>query len=272
MPTEPTIRKSTHDLALLIASNVCAAQLSKSVEEYFLDNKEDVVPAICRGFVLPESVVVETSKLQIPDLTKTGKTFADWLEAREKIHFFLTGEVIKLREIFEIPEEFLIRTDIMPAFRPVGATNREALDWKVKLGMKASFEEVGVEEYKDNTGPTKPQLLGIARSVRPDQDTLVNNAKSPIDLRKIKIKEDELWCNLFSYSDADNLHFLILGRHLDDEETWTWFIDTVLLGGRVAGGRWLAGSARAGFLWSYAYGCRPGIGARLARAFSLKTS
>ncbi len=205
-----------------------------------------------------------------PVLTSTGNTFADWLTAREEIHKFLTGQKICFRDMFSVTDELLARTDIMPAFRPAGATNRMAIDWKKKLGIEV-WEETDVMKYRHAKGPDIPKLCFINRSVRPDESTLGENAKSPNDLIQVELIKGTHWLNLFGYADADNLHFKITGEHLDSE-TWTWFPEDKLPGGSVAYGGWRAGFGRVRFSWSGAGCCNPRLGARLASSIPLKTS
>lgn len=205
----------------------------------------------------------------LPDLTTTAPTFGDWLTAREKLHLFLTGETVNLREMFIIPDEILSRTDIMPIFRPAGATYRMAMDWKVKLGM-ASYEEVDVMNYIEANGSQVPELYYINRSIEPDTNTLGDHAKSPDDLIKMS---NTIWTNLYGWSDADNLHYLITGNHLDSGKAWTWFPNDRLPGDEgVASGYWSLSFARAWFYWCYRY-CRfQDVGARVATSLPLRVS
>ena len=208
------------------------------------------------------------SRPQIPDLIKTGKTFADWLTAREILHEFLTGEKVVLREMFSISDELLARTDIMPVFRPAGATNRMAMQWRVKCGEVAPYEEVDVMEYTNSEGPKSPELYYISRSVTPDADALGDNAMSPDGL----VETQKLWTNLYGWSDADLLHSMITRVHLDSGPTWTCFPDDRLPGDKgVALALWYVGHARAKFRWRYRDDRYSRIGARLATQLSLKT-
>ncbi len=217
----------------------------------------------------PVVEVMQTAKPQPLILTGTGNTLADWLKAREKMHEFLTGEKVNFLDMFVVDDKTLTRTDIMPFFRPAGATNRMALDWKVKLGMNPSYEEVDVMKYRNAGGLNAPQLGFMKRSIRPDEETLGKHAMSPDGL----IETRKTWVNLFGYSDADSLHFLITGEHLDSGETLTWFPDDRLPGGReVAHGDWGVHDAQANFDWNYHGYCHPFIGARLAELFPFKKS
>jgi hypothetical protein len=212
-------------------------------------------------------VVKVTPKPQPPDLSKTGATFGDWLAAREQLHLFLTGEKVVLRDLFEIPDYVLARNDIMPVFRPAGANNRTALDWKVKLGFQPSYEKVDVMKYINSAGPKVPELYYIHRSIRPDENTLGNYAKSPDQLFATK----PLWTGLYGWSDADNLYYLIKGIHLDSVDTLSWFPDDRLLCGRhVAYASWPVRGIQAGFGWSVCDSFNRCHGARLAKPLSLK--
>lgn len=215
----------------------------------------------------------ETQKSLPPDLKKTGQTFHDWLKARQEIHHFLTGERVDLLKMFIIPDHFLSRTDIMPVFRPVKATNRMAMNWKVKLGMNSSFEEEDVGRYSNSTGQEEPQLAFIRRSVRPDENTLDKNAKSPDGLIDIRLNQNQSWLNLFGWSTSDDLHYLITGKHLDSLDTLTGFPNDRLPGNwEVASGFWSSGRSQAYFDWSIRDDCNPFIGARLAEFFPLQKS
>lgn len=203
-------------------------------------------------------------------LLPASPTFGNWLKMREELHKFLTDESVILRDMFTMNDEVLARTDIMPFFRPAGATNRMAVDWKKKLGIVV-WEETDVMNYKNSKGPKIPELGFISRSVRPDADTLGKNAKYPNDIIKVKLQKLQAWLNLYGWCDADNLHFKILGEHLDSGETFCWFPEDRLPDGSVACGGWYAGRGEARLHWLRTVSCGPGFGARLAEFLPLKT-
>ncbi|MEK7201279.1 MAG: hypothetical protein AAB737_01425, partial [Patescibacteria group bacterium] len=161
----------------------------------------------------------------------------------------LTGENLVLREMFSLTEEQLASTTLMPAFRPAGATNSMAVEWKIKMGENKPYEEVDVTQYKNSNGSKAHKLYLINRSVKPDADTLGENAKTPYQLVAIK---DKLWLNLFGWCDADTLHHAITGKHLDSAETWTWFPADRLSDGRVAYGYWYSVYDQVCLHWRYA--------------------
>lgn len=270
------IDKRYLDLAGMITANIHLIPANSL--DYYLSNRTEIPEALLRtGFVIPEQeskkteamVEIHEEKSSTLILTPINQTFPDWLKAREEIHKFLTGETVILRDMFAMDDELLARTDIMPTFRPAGATNRMALDWKVKLGMNKSYEETNVMKYKNSEGPAVPELCFINRSVTPDKDTLGKKAKSPDQLLAVP---NSLWTNLYGWSDADNLHFLILGVHLDSGETVNWFPDDRLPAGNVAYGYWFVSDVRAEFLWYGSSFVYPSVGARLANSVPLRKS
>ncbi|MDP2593531.1 MAG: hypothetical protein Q8P52_02695 [bacterium] len=205
----------------------------------------------------------------IPNLRQTGPTLAEWLKAREEMHRFLIGETLVLTDIFALTDDELASTTLMPAFRPAGATNQTAVDWMRRMGTTVFVEDEnkgGVMRHKNSKGPSKPELYLINRSIRPDEDTLGDNAKSPDELVKI---QNKLWLDLFGWCDADTLHHAVMAEHLDPE-TWTWFPNERLPGGSVASGRWRPGYRRVRLGWRYSGYRYPRCGARSARKVPLR--
>ncbi|MBI1975319.1 MAG: hypothetical protein HYS57_03090 [Parcubacteria group bacterium] len=166
--------------------------------------------------------------------------------------------------MFALTDEELASTSLMPAFRPAGATNRMAIDWKKKIGEIEPYEEMDVMRYKNSKGMREPELYLVNRSIRPDEDTLGDNAKSPDGLIQV---EGKLWIGLYGWCDADTLHAAITVKHLDPE-TWCWFPEDRLPDGRVAYGDSLDG--QAGLYWFRAGYCLPAFGARSAKKVPLK--
>ncbi|MDP3661560.1 MAG: hypothetical protein Q8R17_01800 [bacterium] len=213
-----------------------------------------------------EKTQIEESP-HIPTLRSTGHTLADWLKAREELHRFFIGELVILRDLFSLTDEELASTTLMPAFRPAGATNRHAIEWKLKMGENKPYEETDVMKYTNSKGQKEPELYLINRSVKPDDDTLSDYAKSPDQLVKI---QNKLWLGLFGWCDADTMHHVVTGEHLDPE-TWTWFPEDRLRGGEVAYGYWHPGYRKVYLYWSYAGSCNPSYGARSAKKVPLRS-
>jgi hypothetical protein len=134
--------------------------------------------------------------------------------------------------------------------------------------MKPSYEDQNVMKYSNSSRLQVPELYYINRSVTPDANTLGDNSMSPDKLIEVR---DTLWTNLYGWSDADNLHFLITGNHLDSGETQTYFPnDRLSCNTEVVRGDWNVNSAQAEFFLGYCDFCHPNIGARVARGFELR--
>lgn len=216
-----------------------------------------------------ERVEIVEPQVIIPNLRTTGPPLADWLKAREELHRFFTGETIVLRDLFVLTDEELASTTLMPAFRPVGATNLQAVEWKRRMGVQVFVEDEakgGVMRYRNSRGPKKPELYLINRSVTSDAGTLGDNAKSPDGLLTVP---NNLWLELYGWCDADTLHFAIATEHLDPK-TWCWFPnDRLPDGDEVARGSSNGGGV--GLRWNYRSSCNPDCGARSAKQVPLRT-
>ena len=62
---EPLVRKSTHDLATLIAGQVASANLSEEVERYFLAQKQEVPLVLQQCFVLPGTFTLSVMPVEM---------------------------------------------------------------------------------------------------------------------------------------------------------------------------------------------------------------
>ncbi len=254
MITEPTVRKSTHDLALLIPSSVRVANLSPEVEAFFLANKDQIPEALRRGFVLPEI----TPPLLTPPF-KTISTDLDWwlatAEEFAQSHFRVT---VNLLQMFVIPME-LPWPSAIPIFDPGTLTNRKMFNLLKKLGLNP-WEEADVMRYSGCQAGGLPHLHLIENSIKPDADTLTSPGQSPDDL----LQKGKPYLRLRGYGLASAL-FFSAKRELLDIETWTWFPNDRLAEGRVARGGWDSkydGHLR--FSWNDPGTRNPFCGARVA--------
>ncbi len=263
----------TGEHALKIGNRLAEIQRQVFLQKEYAHDPEDLIRHLqCAtegefvGNEAKSTVGIAEPQIIIPNLRSIAPTLADWLKAREELHKFFTGETIILRDIFAFEEADLDRTDIMPAFRPAGATNRDVVDWKKKLGVVV-YEEADVMKYSGSTGSKESELLLVNRSLCPDDDTLDDNAKTPDQLIQVP---NRLWLHLFDWCDADNIHFVVTDEHLD-LQTWTWFPHDRLPGGAVACGGW--GPVNRGvYLYWGCRGYRGGLyGARSTKKVPLKT-
>lgn len=257
MPTEltNTIRESTHDLALLIAGQVHAAQLPEEVETYFLQNKDQVPLALSRGFVLPEQ---ETPVV----ITTPEQTLDWWLAKTEEFGKKHLGVEINLRERFVIPDE-LPWQSVIPIFDPGALTTRGAVNKALKGLNLSVYEEVNVMKYAGSEASKEPTLHFIENSVRPDKDSM---NLSPDELRAT----GKRYLRLRGYALAMAVYHFATGEYLDPE-TFTWFPEDRLPVGSVAYGHWRRSFSRVGFVWDNPDYRRSNGGARVAMPVSLKT-
>lgn len=253
MLTEPMIKKSTHDLALLIASNVCAAQLPDNVARHYLENKEEVVSAIIRGFVLP-GVNQVTENLAPQDLNW-------WLKKTEEFAKNHLGIEVNLRERFAIPAELPWQSAI-PVFDPGKLENRNMVEKALKRQGLAVWEETDVIKYAGSEAGEAPTLHFIENSERPNEDTM---NMSPDQLRDTK----KSYLRLRGYGLAFAVYHFATRKHLDPE-TFTWFPEDRLPGGWVARGFWGPASREVLFDWDDPDDRRACCGARVAIPVSLK--
>jgi|GEM_PF-2501088 len=272
MSTNQASAESVFSLAGRTANKINSLRVSQEAIDQAIQNSDHPYWKAIEGVFNPSLQLVEVTEPRAelpPILTSTGSTFGEWLKAREELHKFFVGESIVLRDEFEMTDELLARTDIMPVFRPIGATNRMAINWKKKLNVNV-WEEVDAMWYKNSKGPKVPQLSFIARSERPDENTLGENAKSPDGLIRMELLKGASWLNLYGWADADTLYFAITGKHLDPKDTVTWFPEDRLPDGNVVRGKGYAGYDGVGFHWYNSGYCDPCVGARLATHLPLK--
>jgi len=270
---EPIFRKSTHDLAMLIASNVSAANLPEDVEKYFLDKKEDVIPALRRGFVLPEQksiatqvtvVSAPTEIVSSPTLFKaTDSDLGWWIDKAEEFYVKHLGLSVDLRKMFVLPEE-LPWQSVIPVFDHGTLTNRDMVDKVLKGRGLAVWEEEDVMKYSGSQALKKPTLHLIENSVTPNEDTM---GKSPNGLRRTK----KLYLRLRGYGFAMALYHFAKTEYLDPK-TFTWFPEDRLHDGYVAGGYWDSRSEEVEFRWGNPDNGDPYGGGRVAIPVPLRVS
>jgi hypothetical protein len=264
---DPALIARGYNLGLKLVPNLLQVMTVEQLErfEQNLPELRILAKEICEDVPTGMAEISEV-RVPVPSLTSTGPTVADWFSGREDFHRFFTGERIILRDMFSVTDEILSRTDLIPVFRPADATNRMAVRWKQKLGITI-WEEVDVMRYKNSAGPGVPELYFINRSVRPDEDTLGKNAKTPDELI---VAPEKIWCDLYVWCDADSLYFKIMNEHLDSE-TWTWFPHDRLPDGGVACGSWNPSGGRVRLVWYGRDNRNPGVGARVAIPVSLRS-
>jgi len=244
MSTEPkTIRKTTHDLAVLIASNVAAAGLSGKVEEYFLENKGDIRAAIRRGFIL-----------QPPE-----QNLDWWIAKAEEFAALRLGVRVDLRKKFDIPTKFPWQR-VIPVFDP-GLTNRQMVKKALQGHNINVWEETDVNEYSGSVANAKPSLWFIENSVSPNSDTM---NLSPGYLRAT----GKSFISLRGYGLAFAVHYYATGECLDTE-TFTLFPENCLPDERIADAHSIGAGVK--FRKHHPLSCSDVGGARVAIQAPLKS-
>ncbi len=187
--------------------------------------------------------------LVVANAAPPSPTVSEWLKLREKFHKEVTEETIILRDKFDIPEEMMERRDIIPSFRPAGATHQMAIEWKKKLLGVETHEEMKVTECSNFKGPAEPELHFLRCSITPDESTFGKSLRSPPEIKLSLIGQCmKKWASFYEWSDADNLHFEFFGKHFDSGYTSTWFLSH--MGDKfIARGR--APDRNVGVYWGY---------------------
>lgn len=165
MSTEPTtIRKSTHDLAMLFASQIVAAQLPEEVEDYFLREKKEGVPAIRRALTLPGSIPPPACTAEPVGYKIDDTDLSEWLEKMQNFSAKFLSHSVNLRESFPIPER-LPWQKVLPIFDP-GLTNRQMVDKALRSQGLDVYESTDVDKFT-GAGAEEPKLYLTERTVEP---------------------------------------------------------------------------------------------------------
>jgi len=165
MPTEPLlIRKSTNDLGILVAGQFHAAGLSEEVESHFLFQKQNVVPALRRGFVLPNAIPLSAVPVEMTGYSIEETDYFQWLDHMQKFADKHFGPWV-LREGFSHPTR-LPWKNVLVIFDP-GLTNREMVDKALKARNLGVFERMDVGTYEGAGALSTCRLQIIERSPTP---------------------------------------------------------------------------------------------------------
>lgn len=228
--TEPLIRKSTHDFALLVAGQIHAAGLSEEVEKHYLAQKQKVCPALKGTFVLPGAIPLPVAPVETQGYPIEETDCLAWLGHLEwfaKEHF---ATEIVLRDKFPIPVR-LPWKQVLPIFDP-GFTNREMVD-KLKAQELSVYESVDVMRYAGSGAFNAPRLYLVERSLTPTAATM---GLPPKFARHWFAGRQTVPLNLRGYGIGTSLWHKVESQFLDPQ-TWTWFPENTLPDGRIACGR-----------------------------------
>ncbi|TSC67416.1 MAG: hypothetical protein CEO19_225 [Parcubacteria group bacterium Gr01-1014_73] len=239
--TEPLVRKSTHDLAFLIASQVASTNLTEEVERYFLAQKQEVSPALQRGFVLPGAIIPSAVPVEMIGYPIEETDCFLWFDHMEQFAERRFGMKISLREMFPLPSR-LPWKQVLPIFNP-GLTNREMVNKAfVSRKLVTPYESVDVMEYS-GSGASVPCLYLTERSAKPTPATM---GLPPKFAKHWFAGRQTAPLNLCGYGIGTSLLNEVEKQFLDPE-TWTWFPENTLSDGHVAYGNYNPGYGKVKF-------------------------
>jgi hypothetical protein len=231
MNTEPLmIRKSTHDFAMLIASQLAVAGLAGEVETHFLAEKQEVIPALRRGFLLPGSIPLPAVPVEMAGYPIEETDCFTWLGHMEQFataHFGGGAQPGFLSRMFPLPAR-LPWKKVLPIFDP-GLTNREMVDKALKS------QGLSVGEYADvsgfsGSGSEGPRLWLVERSAVP---TAAGGLPPKFAKQWFEGRQTRP-LNLRAYGIGTALWYNIERKFLDPEaKTATWFPESGLPDGHV---------------------------------------
>ena len=227
---EPLVRKSTHDLAILIAGQVASANLSEEVERYFLAQKQEVPLVLQQCFVLPGTFTLSVMPVEMAGYPFKETDCMEWLDHMEQFAERCFGMKVSLRKIFRFPAR-LPWKKILPIYNP-GLTNREMVDKAfVSRKLVAPYEAVDVMKYFGSVANV-PGLYLTERSAKPTPATM---GLPPKFVKHWFAGRQTVPLNLCNYGIGTSLCHKVENQFLDPV-TWTWFPENTLTDGNVAGG------------------------------------
>ncbi len=188
------------------------------------------------------------------------------IENAEKFTRKVLGITIEFKSVFDLPSEIPWK-NVMVIYDP-GLNNREAVE-KTLQGQKLKvYEESDVMQYSGSSASSLPTLCIVENSLRPSEDTLGSNAKSPDQLNA----DGRNYLDIRGYTLAFGQRYFISKDYLDPQ-TWTWFPKNRLPSGKVAYGYWSPNPycRRVRFDWRRAGRIDGNFGARLAMSIPLKS-
>ncbi len=244
MPTEPLIRKSTHDLAILFAGQVVSAQLSEEVESHFLAQKQEIIPALKRVFVLPGTIPLPAVPVELPGYPIEETDCFTWLGHMEQFARGRFGVEVNLREQFPLPTR-LPWKEVLPIFDPVGLTNRAMVDKALKAQELSVYEGTNLEEFTEATAEVS-RLYLIHRSPSPTPGTM---GLPPKFAKQWFSGRPTAPLHLRGYGIGNGLLYKVEKTFLDPRaKTASWFPGNIYLqGGSVAYGCYYPGDREVRF-------------------------
>ncbi|PIQ92397.1 MAG: hypothetical protein COV70_00695 [Parcubacteria group bacterium CG11_big_fil_rev_8_21_14_0_20_39_22] len=149
---------------MLFASQIVAAQLPEEVEEYFLREKKEGVPAIRRALTLPGTIPPPAFTAEQPGFKIDDTDLPEWIGNMEKFSAKFLDHSVNLRKSFPIPDR-LPWQKVLPIFDPC-LTNRQMVDNALKSQGLGVCESTDVDKFT-GAGAEEPKLYLIERTVEP---------------------------------------------------------------------------------------------------------
>ena len=268
MSTEPSIRKSTHDFAMLVAGQASSAGLSEEVECHSLAQKHEVTPAFKRGFLLPGTLPPPAVSVEVAGYPIEETDCIVWLSHAEQFVEQYFGMKVNLREMFPLPTR-LPWKQILPIFDPVELNNRQMVDKALKAQGLNVWEGTKVEEFTGATAGASKLYL-IERTAKPVPATM---GLPPKYARHWFSGRQTLPLHLRGYGIGTGLLYKVEKQFLDPQAaTASWFPEnTFPAGGGVAYGFYDPDYRKVHFLRSAAGDGDADYGFREAIVLSLHT-
>lgn len=220
--------------------NFEAAGLSQEVIAFHREHKDQIIPAIRRGFVLPGTITPSAVSVETVGYPIEETDCFQWLGHMEKFAKDYFKAKVTLRDMFPLPAR-LPWKQVLPIFNP-GLTNREMVDKALKSRKLSVYESVDVMKYC-GSGASAPGLCIIERFARP---TLSTMGLPPKFAKNWFAGRQTVPLNLCGYGIGMSLWHEVEEQFLDPQ-TATWFPGNTLSDGDVAYGDYDPGCGKVEF-------------------------
>lgn len=223
--------------------------LTPEVIAHYRQRKAEIIPAIQRGFTLP-NVTLSAAPVPLAGYQIEETDCFLWLGYMEKFAKEYFGSKVILRDIFPLPAT-LPWKQVLPIFDP-GLTNREMVNKALKARKLDVYEETDVMQY---AGAQKgvPTVYLVERDLRPTEATM---GLPPKFARHWFAGRQTRPLTLRAYGIGMSLEHEVEQQFLDPQ-TFSWFPENTLPGGGVADGGYNPDNRRVRFRWGgpdYGYG------------------
>lgn len=218
------------------------AGLSAEVIDFHRQQKAQIIPALKRGFVLPCAIPLPAVPVEMPGYPIEETDCFAWFDHMQQFAEKFFGATFALRDKLPLPAR-LPWKNVLPIFDP-GLTNREMVDKALKARKLLVYEGTDVMRFTGSGAFDAPCLYFIERSITPTPATM---GLPPKFARHWFSGRQTVPLHLRAYGIGTSLLHEVEEQFLDPE-TWTWFPENTLPGGRVAFGGSGPASGKVEFL------------------------